>query len=75
MFKSSYSKDLFGNMIRVLNSFDADQAGHCVESLIWVLTICKVYQQVTNVSTNGEKVKLTFFFQPNKIVILITFKS
>ena len=50
--KSTVSKNSFRNTIRVSNSLDLDQARHFVRpdilsGLIWVQTVCKVYQPMT----------------------------
>ena len=49
--KSTFSKNSFGNTIRVSNSLDPDQA----QLLIWDQTDCKGYQQTTQV---GKELKL-----------------
>ena len=50
------------NTIRVTNSLEPDQSGDFdkMSGLIWVKTVCKVYQQVTIVGTCKELNKNTY---------------
>ena len=48
-FKSTFLKNSFRNTIRVSNNLAPDQAQH-LSVLIWVQTVCKGYQQTTQLS-------------------------
>ena len=50
-----FQKKNFKNTIRVSNGLGPDHDRHSV--LIWVLTVCKIYQETTKVVASKQRVK------------------
>ena len=50
-----FSKYSFRNTIRASNSLDLDQVD-ILSGLIWVLTICKDHEQMTNLAASRQQV-------------------